>query len=117
VSAWHVDGSFSKKNDVLSHNPNPLHDARRELFFDVILVDGRAQLSCALKALGYATNATSVFINDWPRKYGKRLLRYYHLVRTIGWDGAECEEQQPGQCLAQLRPKPQYLGDHQVLYL
>jgi len=89
-------------------------DATRELAFDVILVDGRAHLSCALKALGYAAKNTVVFLNDYPKKYGKRLLRYYDLHRTIGWDGNECDAKQPGRCLAQLTPKPDFLGNHEV---
>ena len=89
-------------------------DATRELSFDVILIDGRAHLSCALKALGYTNNASTVFVNDYPRKYGKRLLRYYDLVKTIGWDGNDCDTTQPGRCLAKLRPKPDFFGNHEV---
>lgn len=89
-------------------------DETREVTFDVILVDGRAHFSCALKALGYTIPGSVVFVNDYPRKYGKRLLRYYDLVRTIGWNGDACDSNQHGRCLAQLRPKSDFFGNHQV---
>jgi len=110
------NGANNTHKNIADAHRNYVHaiDASREIAFDVILVDGRAHLSCALKALGYTTNASVVFVNDYPRKYGKRLLRYYDLLRTIGWDGDECDTIQPGRCLALLRPKPPFFGNHEV---
>jgi len=89
-------------------------DATGELHFEVILIDGRAHFSCALKALGYTTNSSVVFANDFPHKYGKRIFRYYNLERTIGPDGEKCTSEKPGRCIAQLRPKSEYVGNHEV---
>lgn len=89
-------------------------DFTSEIFFDVVLVDGRAHLSCALKALGYLRNSSVVFVNEWPRKYGKRILQYYHLVRTVGWDGLECPGNTPARCLAMLVARAEYQGDHLI---
>ena len=84
-----------------------------EEFFDAVLVDGRAHVSCAIKAVGYSHNASVVFVNGWPKKYAPMLLRYYNLRRTVGPDGFACRDDE-ARCLAALAPKPRYRGDKQT---
>lgn len=89
-------------------------DSPHERKFDVVLVDGRAHLSCALKALGYVTNSSVLFVNQWPKKYGRRILLYYDLVREIGPAGRLCDPLDSTKCLAELRPKHEYCGSRDV---
>lgn len=89
-------------------------ESPHERKFDVVLVDGRAHLSCALKALGYVTNTSVLFVNEWPKKYGRHILRYYDFVREIGSAGRPCDPLGSTKCLAELRPKREYCGSRDV---
>ncbi|MCA9327852.1 hypothetical protein KDA14_04960 [Candidatus Saccharibacteria bacterium] len=64
---------------------------------DVIFIDGRARVGCAIRALEYVHEKTRVFIHDWPRSYNTSLL-FYDLVATT-------------QELAELSPKAEYVGE------
>mmetsp|Transcript_12242 Transcript_12242/g.16536 ORF Transcript_12242/g.16536 Transcript_12242/m.16536 type:complete len:398 (-) Transcript_12242:56-1249(-) len=89
-------------------------DGTGELSFEVILIDGRAYFSCALKALGYTTNTSTVFMRYFTQKFDRRILRYYDIERTIDFHGKECRSEQNEHCIAQFKPKLQFVGNHEV---
>ena len=85
-------------------------DATGETSFDVVLIDGRAHASAAIKAAGYATASTVVLVNDWPKKFETLVKRFYTLVATVGASGRECDKGERA-CLAVLTVKGKYAGD------
>ena len=82
-------------------------DATGETSFDVVLIDGRAHASAAIKAAGYATASTVVLVNDWPKKFETLVKRFYTLVATVGASGRECDKGERA-CLAVLAVKGKY---------
>ena len=48
---------------------------------DIVLVDGRFRLQCALKLLSYITNDSVVLIHDfWVRPPYHKVLEYYNVI-------------------------------------
>ena len=49
--------------------------------FDVILVDGRSRVACALNALEYMNEKSVVIMHDWQRYFDNALLlKYFHVI-------------------------------------
>lgn len=59
--------------------------ARSAYTYDVILIDGRARVACALVCPLLLRNNGRVFIHDWPRDYSRALetLRLERCVETL----------------------------------
>jgi hypothetical protein len=51
--------------------------------FDLVLVDGRARVDCALEVLPYLQEKAVVFIHDFEREYYWKVLKYYEIVSIV----------------------------------
>lgn len=50
--------------------------------YDLVLIDGRARVFCAEKALDYVDDESLVFIHDWERKQYHSVLDFYNVYET-----------------------------------
>lgn len=48
--------------------------------FDLVLVDGRARVDCAIEILPHLGKDAIVFIHDFDREYYWKILKYYKIV-------------------------------------
>jgi len=53
-------------------------------FFDVILIDGRARVSCASICNKISHDSTIIFIHDFDREEYKECLNYLELIDIVG---------------------------------
>jgi len=51
--------------------------------FDVVLIDGRARVDCAIEVLPYLSKDAIVFIHDFDRQYYWKVLKYYEIVDIV----------------------------------
>lgn len=51
--------------------------------FDIILIDGRARVSCASICHKMAHNDTIIFVHDFHREEYKKILEYLHLIEQV----------------------------------
>ena len=56
------------------------HQYKPEYNADMVLIDGRFRVACALNILPYISNTTEVYIHDFERKAYHYVLKYYELV-------------------------------------
>ena len=56
------------------------HQYKPEYNADMILIDGRFRVACALNILPYISNTTEVYIHDFQRRAYRFVLKYYELV-------------------------------------
>ncbi|GAB0491213.1 hypothetical protein MMPV_002465 [Pyropia vietnamensis] len=67
-----------------------------ETTFDVVLIDGRARVACALKVLPYLSSTSTVIIHDARRAAYAPLLDWYDEVgRVVGARGARLLRRKP----------------------
>ena len=60
----HLIGSFDKK-------------------FDIVLIDGRARVECAIEILPYLSDEAVVFIHDFDRHFYWEVLEYYYIEGIV----------------------------------
>jgi len=48
--------------------------------FDLVLVDGRARVDCAVEILPHLEKDAVIFIHDFDREYYWKILKYYEIV-------------------------------------
>lgn len=51
--------------------------------FDVVIVDGRARVDCAIRAQDYLKDNGVIFIHDFEREYYWDVLRYYQIIEIV----------------------------------
>jgi len=51
--------------------------------FDIVLVDGRARVECAIKVLPYLSDDAIVFIHDFERTYYWKVFRHYRVEAVV----------------------------------
>ncbi len=51
--------------------------------FDVVLIDGRARVDCAIEVLPYLKENAIVFIHDFERDYYWDVLKFYKVERVV----------------------------------
>ena len=70
------NGKYDEYIDAIKDYPN----------FDVVLVDARWRVACALRALDYITDETIVFIHDMnsQRTYYNAVFKWYKEVKRAG---------------------------------
>lgn len=67
-----------------------------ETTFDVVFIDGRARVACALKVLPYLSPTSTVILHDARRDYYAHILEYYDEVgRVVGDRGARLFRRKP----------------------
>eukprot|EP00300_Choanocystis_sp_HF-7_P021535 c20791_g4_i2.p1 GENE.c20791_g4_i2~~c20791_g4_i2.p1 ORF type:complete len:316 (+),score=83.23 c20791_g4_i2:82-948(+) len=93
---------------------NALDDAVKSFLkpkraLDVVFIDGRFRVPCALKALQYADANTVVFVHDWRPQFEEKLSNYF----IIDSDISERTLELP---LAKLTPRPKYYFDSNKVY-
>lgn len=67
-----------------------------ESTFDVVLIDGRARVACALKVLPYLSSTSTVILHDARRAAYAPLLDWYDEVgRVVGTRGARLLRRKP----------------------
>ena len=66
-------GDFGEYINVIKQYPN----------FDVVLVDGRWRVACALFALDYIREDTVVFMHDFQRSIYHVVLQWYDEIKRV----------------------------------
>ncbi len=52
--------------------------------FDIVLIDGRARVDCAIEVLPHLKGGSIVFIHDFNRITYWNVLKYYHIIGIAG---------------------------------
>ena len=60
------------------------HQYKPEFNADMILIDGRFRVACALNILPYIDNSTNVYIHDFTRADYHIVMKYYDWIEQAG---------------------------------
>lgn len=80
-----------RKNVVLYYVPAPeknyskyttliLDNELKDMYFDVVLIDGRNRVECAKKILDFIDENSFVFLHDAERERYKEIFNYYEII-------------------------------------
>jgi predicted O-methyltransferase YrrM len=106
------EGSFAQFEEYIQQSDHAVNKYRAEHecsapcgAFDMVLVDGRARIACALYVLRHLRAGSILFIHDFDRTpYRAHLKQYYNLV----WESPSREDREPR--LGQWVVKREYVG-------
>ena len=109
----HIRSALLEYTNAISHPNEPT--------FDVVFVDGRARMACALKALAFIHSESRVIIHDWSRyrsvKGHEELFEHFQVVEEIKESPAVNDSNgvlQQNSGIGVLQPKPGSAGKHEA---
>jgi len=112
MGGW-SEGGYSQFKEYIHQADNVVAKYRAEHqctscgAFDMLLVDGRARVGCALYVLRHLKKGSILFMHDFGRKpYTTELEKYYDLM----WESPAREGGAAGKDLGQWMVKPEYAG-------
>lgn len=88
TKGWGVTSPFEEGNYRVFKKYVDQIDNLGVPMFDMVLIDGRARVDCAVKALSYIGANSVVVVHDaeriWSNRRYERVLHYYDIVDSIG---------------------------------
>ncbi|PXF50143.1 hypothetical protein BWQ96_00303 [Gracilariopsis chorda] len=88
TKGWGVSSPFEEGDYKVFKKYVDQIDNLRVPIFDMVLIDGRARVDCAVKALSYIGDHSVVVVHDaeriWTHRKYARVLHYYDIVDSIG---------------------------------
>ena len=103
------EGSYIEFSEYVDHV-----DKVGRQYFDFVLIDGRARMDCAIKALSYIDQQSVVVVHDaeriWTSKRYESVLTYYSIADAVGGYGKQ------GLAVLKRRKEFDYLeGEHAMV--